>query len=83
MDPNIRRNYWKGDYAGMARLFEQTDWKSLTQDQDIDATWTMFTKVVEKAMSEFIPMYRPRKRRPKPIWMKAKERRAVKHKYSL
>ena len=67
MDPNIRRNYWKGDYAGMARLFEQTDWKSLTQDQDIDATWTMFTKVVEKAMSEFIPMYRPRKRRPKPI----------------
>ncbi len=35
IDPSIKRNYWKGDYAAMARLFEEMDWKSLIQDQDI------------------------------------------------
>ena len=84
MDPNIRINYYKGDYFGMARSFEETYWKQLIQAQDIEAAWTMFMNHVEKAMSELIPLYKPGiKTETKTNMGESKGEKGYKNKYGL
>ena len=49
------------DYSVIARSFEETEWKELRPRHR--SAWPMSKNRVEKAMSELIRLYKPRKRK--------------------
>ena len=59
--------YRNGDYAGMRKFLDQTEWDSLMDKDNVKTMWNVFKQKIHEAVEIFVPK-KTRKKRKKPMW---------------
>ena len=50
-----KRDYYKAKWDVFSRLLRDTDWESIFQDENVDATWTKFKTALANALDVSVP----------------------------
>ena len=77
-------NYFKGNYVAMNNYFDDIDWNTIFEDNNINENYNIFVDYISSAVKNFIPKTNPHvKTKNTPQWWTKSLSKAIKLKHSL
>ena len=74
-------NYRKADFDGIRRVFQTTDWSSVFTTNDVNECWDNFKYIYNKAVQNFVPSHRLKKKCPP--WINQELKKMIRQKRAL